>query len=228
MLQKNSKVLYNSYFPFLINLIEKISYKQRLKVYKKFCDLIHFTKKDKIIDIGVTSSENFTANILLKKYPYKNKYTCLSNQDCRNILKKNKNIKFVKGDACKTKFSDNSFNIVYSNAVIEHVGSFKIQQKFIKELYRISSRICFIVTPNRHHPIEFHTCLPLLHLLPKNIHRKILKFLGYNFLCKEKNLNLLTKNDIKRILKLSKIENYKIINNSFLFFPSHLITVLFK
>jgi len=84
------------------------------------------------------------------------------------------------------------------------------------------------VTPNRHHPIEFHTCLPLLHLLPKNIHRKILKFLGYNFLCKEKNLNLLTKNDIKRILKLSKIENYKIINNSFLFFPSHLITVLFK
>ena len=60
------------------------------------------------------------------------------------------------------------------------------------------------------------------------MHRSILKFLGYKFLSKEKNLNLLTKNDIKKILSETKINNYKIISNKFLFFPSHLIIILNK
>ena len=228
MVRKTSNTLYNSYPSYLINLIEKISYRQRLKLYKKFCKLISFNEKDKVIDIGTTSSENFTANVFLKKYPHKNKFTCFSNQDCRYVLNKYKCVKFVIGDARKTKFSNNSFDIVYSNAVIEHVGSFQSQRKFIKELYRISSRVCFIVTPYRFHPIEFHTNLPFLHFLPKNIYRKILKILGYDFLSKEENLNLMSKNEIKKILRLSKIKKYKILNTYFLFFPSHIILVLFK
>ena len=228
MLQKSSKVLYNSYFNFLLNLIRNISYKERIKIYKKFCELISFSKNDTIIDIGISPSEEYSENILLQKYPYKNKYTCLSNQDCANLIKKYKNIKFINGNACKTKLSDNKFNIVYSNVVLEHVGSYNKQKKFINELYRISSKVCFIVTPNRLHPIEFHTSLPLIHLLPKKMHRSILKFLGYKFLSKEKNLNLLTKNDIKKILSETKINNYKIISNKFLFFPSHLIIILNK
>ena len=110
MLQKSSKVLYNSYFNFLLNLIRNISYKERIKIYKKFCELISFSKNDTIIDIGISPSEEYSENILLQKYPYKNKYTCLSNQDCSNLIKKYKNIKFINGNACKTKLSDNKFS----------------------------------------------------------------------------------------------------------------------
>ena len=73
------------------------------------------SKKDTIIDIGVSPSEEYSEKVLLQKYPYKNKYTCLSNQDCTNLIKKYKNIKFINGNACKTKLSGNKFNIVYSN-----------------------------------------------------------------------------------------------------------------
>ena len=72
MLQKSSKVLYNSYFNFLLNLIRNISYKERIKIYKKFCELISFSKNDTIIDIGISPSEEYSENILSEKYPYKN------------------------------------------------------------------------------------------------------------------------------------------------------------
>ena len=51
----------------------------------------------------------------------------------------------------------------------------------------------FITTPNRFYPIDFHTKIPVIHWLPKNIHRLILKTLGLHFYANEENLNLLDK-----------------------------------
>jgi hypothetical protein len=80
-----------------------------------------------------------------------------------------------KGDGRNTNLPDNFYEIVHSNATIEHVGSFDNQIKFVRELYRISKKIIFIQTPNRYFPIDFHTLLPFLHWLPKKMHRKILE-----------------------------------------------------
>ena len=60
------------------------------------------------------------------------------------------------------------------------------------------------------------------------MHRSILKFLGYKFLSKEKNLNLLSKNDIQHILKILKIDNYKILKMNFLLLCSNLILIIKK
>ena len=76
--------------------------------------------------------------------------------------------------------------------------------------------------------LDFHTKIPLIHWLPKKIHRKILKFLGLNFYSLEKNLNLLSKNDIQNILKILKIDNYKILKMNFLLFCSNLILIIKK
>ena len=70
---------------------------------------------------------------------------------------------------------------MHSNATIEHVGSYQNQISLIKETFRVSKKYVFIQTPNRYYPIDFHTTLPFIHWLPKDIHRKILKFLGLNF-----------------------------------------------
>jgi ubiquinone/menaquinone biosynthesis C-methylase UbiE len=129
----------------------------------------------------------------------------------------------VQGDARRMKFKDNKFDVVYSNATIEHVGSKSNQINFIKECLRVSRRDVFITTPNKFYPIEFHTKLPLIHFFPPKIYRKILFFFGFSFFSKKKNLNLLSAQDLINICFFLKIKNYNIIRYKFLYITSNLL-----
>jgi len=53
-------------------------------------------------------------------------------------------------------FRDASFDLVISNAVIEHVGERHDQQAFVREHERVG-RAFMITTPNRWFPVESHT-----------------------------------------------------------------------
>ena len=74
-------------------------------------------------------------------------------------------------------------------------------------MIRISKESVFIQTPNRFHPIEFHTILPFIHWFPKKIHREILKYIKFDFYSKEKNLNLLSVKDLKNICEILKVKH---------------------
>ena len=117
---------------------------------------------------------------------------------------------------------------MHSNATIEHVGSYQNQISLIRETFRVSKKYVFIQTPNRFYPIDFHTTLPLIHWLPKNIHRKILKFFGLNFYASEENLNLLSENDLKNICEELNLKKFKIIKHKLLFLTSNLILIIEK
>lgn len=52
------------------------------------------------------------------------------------------------GRACRLPFPDKSFDLVYSNAVIEHVGDLADQQRMAEEVRRVGKR-WFLTTPNR-------------------------------------------------------------------------------
>ena len=199
----------------------------RLKINKIFNQRIKFDSKKKLLDVGTTPVYDKFNNILLNNYK-KRKITSLSNLDCSKLIFFFKNMKFIIGDARNMKFKNNSFDIVYSSATIEHVGSYSKQLQFIKECFRVSRKHIFITTPNKFYPIEFHTKIPLLHFLPNKIFRKILLFLGLTFFSKEKNLNLLSETDLKQFCFRLKIKNYKIIRHKFLFFTSNLILHILK
>ena len=68
----------------------------------------------------------------------------------------------------------------------------------------------FITTPNRFFPIDFHTKLPFLHMLPKTIHRKILSFLSLKEYAKEENLNLLDNYSINKLINTQKNKDFEI------------------
>jgi len=202
--------------------------KYRSKIHNIFLESFVFTKKTRIIDIGSTQLLDEYENILLKKYKYKNNITCFSNQNLINLKKKYKKIKILQGDGRKTNLKKNSYDIAYSSATIEHVGSFLNQVKFIKEMLRVAKKGIFVTTPNRYFPFDLHTFLPLIHILPKKIHRRILKFFGYKFLSQEKNLNLLGKSDLTKICEKLKVSRYKIKKIKVLLFTSNLLLIIKK
>jgi hypothetical protein len=76
------------------------------------------------------------------------------------------NLQAVVGDARDLKIFDNhQFEIVFSNSVIEHLGSFSDQARMAKEVNRLG-KMHFIQTPNRFFPIEPHFLVPLFQFFP--------------------------------------------------------------
>jgi len=84
-----------------------------------------------------------------------------------------------------------SFDWSASSAVLEHVGARGHQVAFIAEHARVATAF-FLTTPNRGHWLEFHTKLPVLHWLPRAVHRMALRALGKPFWAEEGNLRLVT------------------------------------
>ena len=214
---------------FLYSIIKKITINARQQFFTKFLKLTNYQIENSVLDIGTTPSKDDEQNIFLENTKNNVNITCVSNQDCRVLKAKYPNVKdFIIGDGKKTKFLDNSFDIVHSNATIEHVGSFTNQSVFIQECVRISKKCVFIQTPNRYYPIDFHTTIPLIHWLPKKIHRKILSLIGLKFYSLEENLNLMSKKDLEKICKNLKVRNFKILKQNLLFFTSNLILFIEK
>jgi ubiquinone/menaquinone biosynthesis C-methylase UbiE len=167
------------------------------------------------------SSSNFFESF----YPFKERMTALSDQDASWLEETYPGLSFVKGDGRDMPFENRSFDLVFSSAVIEHVGSAEKQRAFIVECCRVSRKYVFLTTPNRWHPVEFHTILPFLHWLPKPLHRKILRGGGINkALSFEENLNLLSKKDLKKmLLSVPKIACWQILNVRLFGFVSNLL-----
>jgi 2-polyprenyl-3-methyl-5-hydroxy-6-metoxy-1,4-benzoquinol methylase len=214
---------------FINYIFEKIASDARNEFFNILKKNTKYSPKKSIIDIGTTPNLNDVQNIILAKIKDNKNVTCLSNLNCKILHKKYPNIKKILiGDGRYNNLPNNSFDIVHSNATIEHVGSYKNQLLFVKECIRISKKSVFIQTPNRFYPIDFHTILPFIHWLPKNIHRKILRIFGLNFYSLEKNLNLLSESDLKNLCNELNIKNYKIIKYRLFFALSNLILFIKK
>jgi hypothetical protein len=76
-------------------------------------------------------------------------------------------IRYEDGDACAvTGFQDRSFDLVFSNSVIEHVGLPNKQMEFAREVLRLGKSY-WVQTPSKWFPIEAHCGMPFWWLYPK-------------------------------------------------------------
>ena len=148
----------------------------------------------------MTSDQSYVAsNYIEAWYPYKEKITAVGLDDAAFLETKFPGVKYHRADGRELPFDSGSFDVVHSSAVLEHVGCFNEQRRFVRELTRVARRAIVLTTPNRWYPIEFHNLLPFVHWLPKPWFRRLLHGTRYHFFSLEENLNLLDRKDILRL-----------------------------
>ena len=107
-------------------------------------------------------------------------------------------IRTVVADGRSLPFESASFDWVFSNAVIEHVGGWREQVRFSQEIRRVAASGYFVTTPNRYFPLDPHTLIPLYQFFPVALQRRLAAFsLGY-LRCYEE-INMLSQSQMQKL-----------------------------
>lgn len=124
----------------------------------------------------------------------------------------------IKGDACDLKFADQSFDVVFSNSVIEHVGDRNNQIRMAQEAKRVGVRY-FIQTPNKNFLMEPHFVFPLFQFLPINVRANLAMNFKLGWFDRQpsfeqarslvESITLLTRNELRAIFPDSNLYEEK-------------------
>jgi hypothetical protein len=133
--------------------------------------------EDTVLDVGVNDSTWRASNFLEALYPWPSQVTAVGLKPMPEFAAAFPDVRFEEADGRSLPFGDGSFDIGFSNAVVEHVGGRDEQRRLIAEMVRTCHR-SFVCTPNRWFPVDPHTLLPLAHWLPRRAWHAVLRLTG--------------------------------------------------
>jgi SAM-dependent methyltransferase len=206
-------------------LTDKTTIRSRRQKYDQFISMLAPTPNETLLDIGANPRTQRGCNPLEQWYPHQENITALVNMpldqfsEFRSTFPK---VTLVQGDGRQLDYPDNHFDIVFSNAVVEHVGHRENQKRFIHELVRVGKRF-FITTPNRWFPIDSHTMIPLAHWLDHPKQAWIYRKLGRAYFADINNLNLLGPTDFLKLFP--EDANVRVIRQRMLGWSATLLAV---
>ncbi len=222
MTGETEKIFVTKHYSFF----EKILLKKRKEILIILKEFLNDKKINDILDVGTTEDEtNKSSNYLVKNLGEDKYYKSISDQTITSNFFSKSLKKSITGNFTKDEIEKFKSDLVISNATIEHVGSFENQIKMCSNIMSLSKKYFIIMTPNRFHPLEFHTKIPIIHWLPKKFYRIILRSFGLKFFSDEKNLNLLSEFDLRSIMKKNNQINYEIKYVNFFFIKSNFILI---
>ena len=166
-----------------MRLTDAISLRSRQRKLRLFLDELHPTSETSVLDVGADElgfgegGGCATMNFFEEHYPWPEQITALGLHDGAGFRARYPGIEYVQADACALPFADGQFDVVFSNAVIEHLGGRERQRRFVSEAIRVGRRV-FLTTPNRRFPVEVHTRLPVVHWLPDAISHRVYRVAG--------------------------------------------------
>lgn len=143
-------VLHRLYFPLIRHF--------RRKRINRFITLFQVGHDTRILDVG-------GSDLIWSLLPAKPRVTLL-NLEVLPPSHPAESGTWVVADGRCLPFRDGSFDIVFSNSVVEHLGDEESQQLFAREARRVGLSY-YVQTPNRWFPIEPHYVTPFIHYLPK-------------------------------------------------------------
>ena len=132
---------------------------------RKFYTLLAPSRETRVLDIGGGVQTWTTESGEANQFP-----VTLLNIRSVSILPER--ITAIEASATALPFADKSFDIAFSNSVIEHVGTWQDQQAFAIEARRVASKL-WVQTPARSFPIEPHQFGLFVHFLPKRVQYKL-------------------------------------------------------
>ena len=188
---------YQNNRPWLRFFLAPVSNAVRQRGFRRLLALVAPRPGDRVLDVGVTCEVDLPeCNPLERAYPFPGRLVGLGIEHLGAVQGRFPESRFVQGSGVDLPFAADSFDVVFSNATIEHVGGRDAQERFLREALRVARR-AIVVTPNRWFPIELHTFLPFVHYLPRPLHRRLLRRLGFHFYASEANLRLLGASDFR-------------------------------
>jgi SAM-dependent methyltransferase len=140
-----------------MGIVERVSRRFRARRMRRFVRDFSITANTRVLDIGGTPY-NWTLA------PVQPRLTLLNLPRAREAAPEG--LDWVDGDGCALPFGDGSFDVVFSNSVIEHLRTPERQRRFAAEVARVGKRYS-VQTPNRWFPLESHLLTPWVHYLPK-------------------------------------------------------------
>lgn len=192
----------------------KLSLISRARKLELFNQIIRPAKDMRLLDVGAQINPNsHEEHQLIDTYPWKHNFAVvnISEEHVSAIKKRYPEVEAVVCDACELPWADKSFDVVFSNAVIEHLGSFERQKTMPAEIMRVGKQ-WFVTTPNRWFPFEFHMRLPFVTWLPGNSYLRIGNIISYNhirgkymFGAKREDLRLMSARELEECFPGSKI-----------------------
>lgn len=175
-----------------------LTQRSRMSRYRLFMSEMRPTAGSRVLDVGVTDTAWRSGNFIEANYPWPSQITAVSIDPVPKFEQHHPTIKVVIADGKDLPFPDQSFEIGFSNAVIEHVGNRHEQRKLVAEMLRTCERV-FIATPNARFPIDPHTLLPFAHWLPTRFWHRVLRAAGQE---RWANLNRLNPLDARSLRAL--------------------------
>jgi SAM-dependent methyltransferase len=158
----------------LTGLAARASLWNRKRKLARFLEELQPGPETTIVDVGVGDTGFDTEpgvalshNFFEAMYPWPERITAVSDVPLPNFAQEFPQIAPVTASGTNLPFEDDSFDIAFSNAVLEHVGGREEQRRFVHELCRVAPKV-FVSTPNRRFPLEVHTLVPFLHWLPRS------------------------------------------------------------
>jgi len=136
----------------------------RSRRMRDFLELFSVTSQTRVLDVGgnfrTWSSLPLPVDVTMVNISVEN----LGSAEGRCVI----------GDGRELPFATNAFDIVFSNSVIEHLGSLEGQKRFASEIRRVG-RYYYVQTPNRWFFMEPHLITPFIHFLPRKMQRRLLR-----------------------------------------------------
>ena len=188
-----------------VGFIRRLSLSARLATFRLFMETFRPGGATSVLDVGVSLDvESVEANVLEQRYPHREKLVCAGIGDGAAVRRAYPGVGFVEiAPHARLPFADRQFDLAYSNAVVEHVGSRADQRAFVHELCRVARRV-FVVVPNRLFPVEHHTGIPLIHYLPLAVFRGVLRRTRFSHWAEEENLNPVLAGEFRRMFPPGK------------------------
>lgn len=192
-------------------VLKSLSRKSRTRKFELLSSVFEARPTDRVLDIGA-SGEVFLRYTFEDVYPFPERIlaggaTLEEIVSTRHIYPQPQYAIF---DGCALPFPDKSFDLAFSNAVIEHILGEGRQEKFAQEIMRVG-RSWFVTTPNYWYPFESHYHLPFIQFLPRPLERQYNRMFGSHIPKGQvQDLGLLSARHLRRLFPTSTIRKVRV------------------